>query len=172
MAPMAESFAKSMAPREALEAEAFDDMDLSIAPAIAYDGLMREDAAPAKMKKEAGSSLERTLESQRASGLWDATDTTLTATVAALRVLVREGLTTSHAIYGANVKKAIEAVVSAAGRATIAADERETALLLAYLVASGRKSRAAVLDAIRAHAPSLEARTADEAALRAALLAT
>jgi Ca-activated chloride channel family protein len=169
MAPLPASMAKSMAPREALEAEAFDDMDLSVAPA-AFDGIMREDAAPAKMKKEAGSSLERTLESQRASGLWDATDMTLAATVAALRVLVREGLTTSHAIYGANVKKAIDAVVSAAGRATISADERETALLLAYLVASGRKSRAAVLDAIRAHVPAAEARTADEAALRAALL--
>jgi Ca-activated chloride channel family protein len=117
------------------------------------------------------SSLERTLEAQRASGLWDASAASLAATIDALRVLVREGLTTSHPVYGGNAKKAVEAVVAAAARASIPAAERELALLLAYLVASGSRSRAAVLEALRVHAPEAEARTQDEAALSAALLA-
>ena len=117
------------------------------------------------------SSLERTLEAQRASGLWDASAASLAATIDALRVLVREGLTTSHPVYGGNAKKAVEAVVAAAARASIPAAERELALLLAYLVASGPRSRAAVLEALRVHAPEAEARTQDEAALSAALLA-
>ncbi|MBX7197121.1 MAG: hypothetical protein K1X94_34045, partial [Sandaracinaceae bacterium] len=149
-----------------LDAES-DDMaiDAMAAPAdlVSYS---REEA-----QKESASPLDRTLEAQRASGLWDASHTTLAASIAALRVLVREGITTSHAIYGANAKKAVEAVVSLAGSTAIPASERETALLLAYLVASGRKSRALVLDAIRASAPALEARLADEAALRKSLLA-
>ncbi|MFO0714356.1 MAG: VIT domain-containing protein [Sandaracinus sp.] len=149
-----------------LDAES-DDMaiDAMAAPAdlVSYS---REEA-----QKESASPLDRTLEAQRASGLWDASHTTLAASIAALRVLVREGITTSHAIYGANAKKAVEAVVSLAGSTAIPASERETALLLAYLVASGRKSRALVLDAIRASAPALEARLADEAALRESLLA-
>jgi Ca-activated chloride channel family protein len=163
MAPM-----PAMPPHEALELDDHDDF--SFAAPAAFDGLMREEGTVAAKKEAAGSLLERTLESQRASGLWDATDTTLAATIAALRVLLREGLTTSHAIYGANAKKAIDAVVAAASSAKIAASERETALLLSFLVASGRKSRAAVLDAIRAHAPAAQARTTDEATLRAALL--
>jgi Ca-activated chloride channel family protein len=157
-----------MPPREALEMD--DHEDFSIAARTAFDATMREESSVAKKKEAAGSSLERTLESQRASGLWDANDTTLALTIAALRVLVREGLTTSHPIYGANAKKAIDAVVAAASSTRIAAAERETALLLSFLVASGRKSRAAVLDAIRAHAPALEARTTDETTLRGALL--
>jgi Ca-activated chloride channel family protein len=158
----------AMAQREAMVLD--DHEDFSIAAPASFDGLMRGESEVANKKEAAGSSLERTLESQRASGLWDATDSTLAATIAAFRVLVREGLTTSHAIYGANAKKAIDAIVAAASSPKIPASERETALLLAFLVASGRKSRAAVLDAIRAHAPAAETRTTDEATLRTALL--
>jgi Ca-activated chloride channel family protein len=127
---------------------------------------LRDLAEP--VPQRGGSMLERILQVQRASGLWDTEAGTLSASIEALRTLVREGITTSHAIYGANAKKAIEAVVAAMG-AAIPDAERETALLLAYLVASGRKSRALVLDAIRAHAPALEARLSDEVVLRAAL---
>lgn len=126
------------------------------------------DALAAPPSPKGGIAIERVLQAQRASGLWDGASGTLAASIEALRTLVREGVTTSHAIYGANAKKAVEAVVAAIG-ATIPEAERETALLLAYLLASGRKSRALVLDAIRAHMPALEARLWDEAALRTAL---
>ncbi len=156
-------------------ADDFDvDDDLSTLPMtmdamMAFDGGAPAEAAPQK-KKGGGSPLERTLESQRASGLWDADETSLTATLAALAVLVREGITTSHAVYGANAKKAVDAIVKIAGKAAITASARETALLLAYLVASGRKSRAAVMDTIQAQFPAAAARLADEAGLRESLI--
>jgi Ca-activated chloride channel family protein len=141
------------------------DLESLAAPLAQARGLARDEAAP---RADGAGSLEGVLQAQRASGLWDGPGA-LTATIAALRTLVREGITTSHAVYGANAKKAVEAVVVAAASAAIPPHDREAALLLAYLVASGRKSRALVLDAIRAHAPGLEARLADEAALRASL---
>ncbi|GAB4216953.1 MAG: hypothetical protein OHK0013_44010 [Sandaracinaceae bacterium] len=145
-----------------------DEEELSFAMADDHADLPKEHEALAAPAPQGGSGLARILQAQRASGLWDGAAGTLAATIEALRTLVREGITTSHAIYGANAKKAIEAVVATMG-AAIPEAERETALLLAYLVASGRKSRALVLDAIRAHAPALEARLSDEGALRTAL---
>ena len=78
--------------------------------------------------------------SQLASGLWDAPGS-LAKTTALLRTLVRDGVTTSHAVYGGNVRKAIEAVARAASDALLPLAEREEALLVAYLLADGPASR-------------------------------
>lgn len=112
--------------------------------------------------------VETLLQQQRASGTWDADPKSLSVTVSALRTLLREDITTLHAIYGANVKKAVDAIAALASVVTIPSAEREAALILGYLLAQGRRTRAMIVDAIRAHAPHLEAQLADEAALRAA----
>lgn len=84
--------------------------------------------------------------SQLASGLWDATGS-LSKTAAILRTLVGDGVTSSHAVYGGNVRKAIEAVARAAGDASLPLAEREEALLVAYLLADGPASRRLLSDA-------------------------
>ena len=84
--------------------------------------------------------------SQLASGLWES-DGTLTLTIRNLRFLVGEGVTTSHAIYGGNVRKTIEAVARAGSVASLDLSEREEALLLAYLLADGPASRRIVTQA-------------------------
>lgn len=162
-------------PPAAFEVDDFEDFSVAAPDMDAmFDGSAgigsRADHKPAPPREEASTGIDATLQRQRASGLWDADPTSLTATIEALRALLRDGITTAHPIYGANAKKAIEAVAAIASDSRIAALERETALLLAYLVASGRKSRALVIDAIRKHASGLEPRLGDEAALRAAML--
>jgi len=159
-----------------------DDLDMHTLADRSFDGFAAEGGFGARAESDAelakevradakgASSLDVTLQAQRASGLWDADAGSLTRTIAALRDLLVHGITTAHAIYGANAKKAIEAVAAIASDPALRAADRDTALLLAYLVASGRKSRALVVDAIRKHAPGLVARLADEAALRAAVL--
>jgi Ca-activated chloride channel family protein len=102
--------------------------------------------AEASFEKESADAGDSLWMSQLASGLWDA-DASLAKTLVQLRVLVRDGVTTSHAVYGGNVRKAIEAVARAASMASLPLNEREEALLVAFLLADGPASRRVVTEA-------------------------
>jgi Ca-activated chloride channel family protein len=92
---------------------------------------------------------------QLASGLWDRDGTdvgSLIATAHALAACSAEGIDTAHAVYGAQVKKAVEAICRLAKElAARGGAEREVmaALAAAFLVATGRRVRAQVLDVAR-----------------------
>jgi Ca-activated chloride channel family protein len=118
------------------------------------------------------------LERQLASGLWDgdgqpgAPLVQARATTEALLTLLRAAINSAHAFYGAQVKKAVSAlvrlVVSLAGRDLELA---ERALAVAWLAASGRRTRKEVESAI-AGEPGLAgllAQLGDERALQARL---
>jgi Ca-activated chloride channel family protein len=109
------------------------------------------------------------LTTQRASGLFaDGNDlAALTATVDALSRLVREGITSGHARYGEQIKRAIEALITLAISAKAPPATFERALAVAFLAASGRRTRALVESAIDAHTPALRTRLPDDAAMRA-----
>jgi Ca-activated chloride channel family protein len=118
------------------------------------------------------------LERQLASGLWDGDGqpgdplAQARATTEALLALLRAGINSAHALYGAQVKKAVSALarlaVSLAGRDPELA---ERALAVAWLAASGRRTRKEVESAI-AGEPGLAgllAELGDERALHARL---
>jgi Ca-activated chloride channel family protein len=107
-------------------------------------------------------------DNQRASGLFgaDTGDEALVATRDALRATLAAGMTTAHPIYGAQVKRAIEAVLVLLADATVATPLTEALAALALLLADGRltvKSTRAAVDALPAAGA---AKTADDAALR------
>ncbi len=122
--------------------------------------------------------LRELMQRQLASGLWDDPAAPgdpvaqVRATTEALRELLRAGIDTAHGLYGAQVKKAVSALVRLAG--ALAARDRdlaERALGVAWLAASGRRSRREVEDAV-SHEPALaglRAQLGDERALRARL---
>jgi len=93
---------------------------------------------------------------QLASGLWEDDTKTdagrLMATARALALFARSDIDTSHAVYGAQVKKAVEAILRLAGELGARGEaEREVmaALTAAFLVASGRRLRGQVVDLAR-----------------------
>jgi Ca-activated chloride channel family protein len=92
-------------------------------------------------------------------------------TVAVLQRLVHEGIDTSHAVFGVQVRKAIEALLQAipglASRGLVSLVEE--ALGVAWLVASGPRTRSSVL-AVAQGFPAMKGRLADEPALRASVL--
>jgi Ca-activated chloride channel family protein len=113
---------------------------------------------------------------QGANGLWELTGkSTLEATVDALVVLLREGVTAGHPVHGAQVKKGVEALLAAIEAidpaATPKAEPRlvELALGVAWLLSTGRRTRAAIEAAVarRADLGTLRAALASEAQLRA-----
>jgi Ca-activated chloride channel family protein len=116
---------------------------------------------------------------QLASGLWDEADTIADdevrrarATARALLDLLDAGVNTAHPLHGAQVKKAIEALLSIV--ADVAAREpkvAELALGVAWLVASGHRTRQRVESAVAATAAIAGMRVwlSDEHALRARL---
>jgi Ca-activated chloride channel family protein len=102
---------------------------------------------------------------QAASGLWeepgkDAIEVTASALVALLRL----GVTGAHPVYGAQVKKAVEAVLERLA-ATPQLDARvaQLALGVAWLMATGRRTKKQVEDAGAARGLSF----ADETSVRA-----
>ncbi len=117
---------------------------------------------------------------QLASGLWDdaaipgdAAQRTLLATARVLTRLVAEGVDTTHALYGAPLRKALEAVAALA-KTLLDRDPRrcELALGAALVLATGQRTRSALLAAIDpARCPTLDAKRSDPAALRAWILA-
>lgn len=91
---------------------------------------------------------------QSASGLWEeAGRDPIEATAFALTSLLPFGINTSHAMYGAQIKKAIEALLDRVAAAS-SFDPKILALALgaAWLLASGRRTRGAVEAAARTHA--------------------
>jgi Ca-activated chloride channel family protein len=122
--------------------------------------------------------LRALLERQLASGLWD-DDTApgdplaqARATTEALLTLLRAGINSAHALYGAQVKKAVSALARLAPTlATRDPELVERALGAAWLAASGRRTRKEVESAI-AGEPSLAGllgQLGDERALHARL---
>ncbi|MFO0603271.1 MAG: VIT domain-containing protein [Polyangiales bacterium] len=144
-------------------------------PAMDFMEMEQERASPSPARGEGGDDLGSLFARQLASGLWDdaslgpASDARAQrATLAVLRRLLTEGVDTSHPLHGAPLRKALEALAGA----TLDASVAEPLLALAWLLATGARTRAAVTAAItRAGLPSLSARLADPAALRAWALA-
>ncbi|MFO0648105.1 MAG: VWA domain-containing protein [Polyangiales bacterium] len=117
---------------------------------------------------------------QLASGLWDdatipgdAPQRTLVATARVLVRLVAEGVDTTHALYGAPLRKALEAVAALAKTLLERDSARcELALGAALVLATGQRTRSALLAVVDpARCPTLDAKRADPAALRAWVLA-
>lgn len=137
-----------------------------------------EPARPKPGRPEPADPLRELLQRQLASGLWDDPAAPgdpfvqARATLEALRELLRAGVDTAHGLYGAQVKKAVAALARLAQK-LVARDRdlAERALGVAWLAASGRRTRREVEDAV-SHEPALaglRAQLGDERALRARL---
>jgi Ca-activated chloride channel family protein len=111
------------------------------------------------------------LASQLASGLWAGTGTgsepvrQARATAMALLELLRQGITSNHALHGAQVKKAVEALLTLASQLTGAPEVAELALGVAWLVAAGPRTRGRIAQAAQP-LPGLSPHIGNEAALR------
>ncbi len=111
------------------------------------------------------------LETQLASGLWQGSGSEpepvrqARATALALLELLRQGITSSHPLHGAQVKKAVEALLSLVPQLGDAPETAELALGVAWLVASGPRTRGRIAQAAQPLA-SLSARLGNEMALR------
>ncbi|MFE8605206.1 VIT domain-containing protein [Archangium violaceum] len=111
------------------------------------------------------------LETQLASGLWAGTGAgaepvrQARATALALLELLRQGITSSHALHGAQVKKAVEALLALVPQLGGAPDVAEFALGVAWLVAAGPRTRGRIAQAAQPIA-GLSARLENEVALR------
>lgn len=158
-----------------LTASIFDRAS-SGAPMESDDGfVMAEESAKAKKEAHRGIDLGALFGRQLASGLWDDASLgadgdarRLRATVAVLRTLLAQGVDTAHALYGAQVRKALEAVVAAvAATGAREKDLGERALGLAWLLATGARTRSAVEGAVAtAGFTELSARLKEPAKLR------
>jgi Ca-activated chloride channel homolog len=111
------------------------------------------------------------LETQLASGLWAGTGAgaepvrQARATALALLELLRQGITSSHALHGAQVKKAVEALLALIPQLGGAPDVAELALGVAWLVAAGPRTRGRIAQAAQPIA-GLSSRLENEVALR------
>ena len=108
---------------------------------------------------------------QLANGLWAGTGEgpepvrQARATARVLLVLLREGITSSHPLHGAQVKKAVDALLALAPQLGQAPDVAELALGVAWLVAAGPRTRGRIEQAAKP-LPGLDGRLGDMAALR------
>ncbi|AFE10894.1 von Willebrand factor type A domain-containing protein [Corallococcus coralloides DSM 2259] len=108
---------------------------------------------------------------QLANGLWAGTGEgpepvrQARATARVLLVLLREGITSSHPLHGAQVKKAVDALLALASQLGQAPDVAELALGVAWLVAAGPRTRGRIEQAAKP-LPGLDGRLGDMAALR------
>ena len=125
-------------------------------------------------KKGSGDPIVEILERQLASGLWDSegkdsADVRLVrGTTRSLLALYKAGVTTSHPVHGAQVRKAIDALLPLVREVADAApDLAELTLAVAWVMASGSRTRQAITAVLTEvailHAAS--ARFADEAGL-------
>jgi Ca-activated chloride channel homolog len=132
------------------------------------DSLEQEQA---EEKPAPGTDVTALLSRQLASGLWEGTGTGLEpvrqarATALALLELLRQGITSNHPLHGAQVKKAVEALLSLAAGLTGVPDVAELALGVAWLVAAGPRTRGKIAQAAQPLA-GLSACMGDEAKLR------
>ncbi|ATB35570.1 hypothetical protein CYFUS_000983 [Cystobacter fuscus] len=108
---------------------------------------------------------------QLASGLWAGTGPgsepvrQARATALALLELLRQGITSGHALHGSQVKKAVEALLALLPSLGEATEVAELALGVAWLVSAGPRTRGRISQAARPLA-ELSARLADEGKLR------
>lgn len=145
-----------------MEAERGSDDDLSMASALPHYLSERDDDrfsdAAASIDAMEGAYAERapstdpitaTLERQSASGLWEEPGRNpIEVTVDALLVLVRLGVSTSHAVHGAQTKKAVDALLDAlAGAPALEPKLAELALAVLWLLSTGRRTRLAIKEA-------------------------
>ncbi|WP_224363796.1 VIT domain-containing protein [Hyalangium versicolor] len=130
-----------------------------------------EEEAQAEEKPAHGTGVTALLSRQLASGLWEGTGTgpepvrQARATALALLELLRQGITSNHPLHGAQVKKAVEALLSLASGLTGVPEVAELALGVAWLVAAGPRTRGKIAQAAQPLA-GLSACIGDEAKLR------
>jgi Ca-activated chloride channel family protein len=111
------------------------------------------------------------LEQQLASGLWAGSGAgpepvrQARATALALLELLRQGITSSHAMHGAQVKKAVEALLALVPQLGGAPEVAELALGVAWLVAAGPRTRGRIAQAAQPIA-GLSSRLENEVTLR------
>jgi Ca-activated chloride channel family protein len=152
-----------------------DDMalsaDLSGPDSDLFSEFSPADAAPAEQKPTEGADVTALLSQQLASGLWAGTGSgpepvrQARATALALLELLRQGITSNHALHGAQVKKAVEALLSLAAGLTGVPEVAELALGVAWLVAAGPRTRSRIVQAAQPLA-GLSACIGDEVKLR------
>jgi Ca-activated chloride channel family protein len=137
---------------------------------------VRAQATPGAPPAYAIDPLVRLLGQQLASGLWDDPNSgddedvrCARATAQALLTLLQAGVTTHHPLYGTQVKKAVEALVQLARQLVApAAQVAEWSLGVAWLVASGQRTRREIEAIIAAHAAlnTLRSHLGDRPAVR------
>jgi Ca-activated chloride channel family protein len=134
---------------------------------------MLESPAP---EQAAADPVTALLERQLASGLWPgATDRDadrVRATARALLTLLDAGVTTTHPLHGAQIKKAVAALIALApSLASTDTAAAELALGVAWLAASGRRTRREIESALASAPPlaALRPRLSDERTLRTEL---
>ncbi|RYZ36984.1 MAG: VWA domain-containing protein [Myxococcaceae bacterium] len=162
------------APKDGRRREQEKKMDKAAAgPEALYEEAER---APMLSVAEAASGLAAEdvgglLGQQLANGLWAGTGEgpeavrQARATARVLLVLLREGITSNHPLHGAQVKKAVDALLALAPQLTQAPDVAELALGVAWLVAAGHRTRGRIEQAAKP-LPGLDGRLADADALR------
>jgi Ca-activated chloride channel homolog len=132
------------------------------------EALSEAEAAPRERREKGGVGL---LERQLASGLWEGTGPgaepvrQARATALALLELLRQGITSSHALHGAQVKKAVEALLALVPQLGGTPEVAELALGVAWLVAAGPRTRGRIAQAAQPLA-GLSSRLENEVALR------
>ncbi|MCY1017210.1 VIT domain-containing protein [Pyxidicoccus sp. MSG2] len=135
------------------------------------DGLYAAEAPAALSRDEGGVGVEALLGRQLANGLWDGAGAgpepvrQARATALALLELLREGITSSHPLHGAQVKKAVEALLSLAASLTGEPQVAELALGVAWLAAAGPRTRGRIEQAAKPLS-GLSGRMGNEVALR------
>ncbi|SEM63782.1 Ca-activated chloride channel family protein [Stigmatella aurantiaca] len=140
------------------------------APALAKEASRREKAAAAP-EPQGPEDATTLLSRQLASGLWDGAgpgteaERQARATALALLELLRQGITSQHPLHGAQVKKAVEALLQLTPGLGHAPPVVELALGVAWLVAAGPRTRGRIAQAAQPLA-GLSTRMGDEVALR------
>jgi len=146
--------------------------DMVAAPEpLMLDAAFDMEEAPAEQKPAEGTDVTALLGRQLASGLWEGQGSgpepvrQARATALALLELLRQGITSNHALHGAQVKKAVEALLALAAGLTGVPEVAELALGVAWLVAAGPRTRGKIAQAAQPLA-GLSACMGDEAKLR------
>jgi Ca-activated chloride channel family protein len=153
MGPAQEDFALAGPP----PAPAFSEPAPAMAMAPSLSFYESAEAFAPVGESQSADGLRALFAKQLASGLWEAENSTdagrLLSTARALARCHAEGIDTSHSLYGAQVKKAVEAICAIAGSVS---DEESVvaALAAAYLVSSGPRLRARIAALITASASS------------------
>jgi Ca-activated chloride channel family protein len=134
--------------------EAYADQTLAApaAEAMADYGPPRSPAPAEAAPSATAPDLAALFERQLASGLWDGADDAarLLATARVFVTCHAQGVDATHAVYGTQLKKAIEAVLALVGALASKAEAAcAAALAAASLVATGRRQRAEIADAVK-----------------------